>query len=203
ASYGLEKIEMSARELAQRLGEKNDMSVNSALIVLEKSGHIERGRSTDKNVIVRLTARVDAALEQVEGDSTEGDLLREIIFNRNINDRDQTELDLNDIGRSLDIADGQLRRALGSLAARGVISIRNSYQGRGIRLLDDPPAEVLRLDTRALAARAAAEQWKLRKMIDYCYHKACLRKFILDYFGDTKKLSPCQTCSVCSPHPSS
>ena len=203
ASYGLDKIEMSARELAQQLGEKNDMSINSALIVLEKSGHIERGRSTDKNVIVRLTARVDDALDQFDGDSTEANILRDLIFNRNINDRDQTELEMNSVGRSLDINDGQLRRALRGLAARGVISIRNAYQGRGIKLLDDPPATKLRLDTTALAARAAAEQWKLRKMIDYCYSKACLRRFILDYFGDRKKISLCQTCSVCAPHPSS
>jgi len=68
ASFGLEKIEMSARELAQRLGEKNDMSIYSALVVLEKAGHIERGRPTDKNVIMRLTSRVDFALDQVDGD---------------------------------------------------------------------------------------------------------------------------------------
>ncbi|MEK6321344.1 MAG: RecQ family ATP-dependent DNA helicase [Acidobacteriota bacterium] len=202
-SFGLEKIEMSARELAKRLGEKNDMSIYSALIVLEKSGYIERGRSTDKNVIARLTARVDAALDQVDGDSAEGNVLREIIFNRNVNDREQTELDLKAIGRSLDIGDAQLRRAFRGLSARGVISYRNAYQGRGIKLLDDPPAATLRLDTKELAARAAAEQWKLRKMIDYCYHKACLRRFILDYFGDRKKVSVCQTCSVCAPHPSS
>jgi ATP-dependent DNA helicase RecQ len=203
ASFGLEKIEMSARELAQRLEERNDMSIYSALIVLEKSGHIERGRSTDKNIIARLTARVDAALELVDGDSTEDNVLREIIFNRNVNDREQTELDMLSIGRSLDISDAQLRRALRGLSARGVISYRNAYQGRGIKLLDDPPATKLRLDTKALAARAAAEQWKVRKMIDYCYHKACLRRFILDYFGDRKKISLCQTCSVCAPHPSS
>lgn len=203
ASFGLEKIEMSARELAQRLGEKNDMSIYSALVVLEKAGHIERGRSTDKNIIVRLTSRVDFALDQVDGDSAEGAVVRELIFNRDINDRDQTEIDLNAMGRALDLDDGQIRRALRGLSARGVISYRNAYQGRGIKLLDDPPATTLRLDTKALAARAAAEQWKLRKMIDYCYHKACLRRFILDYFGDRKKVSVCRTCSVCAPHPSS
>jgi ATP-dependent DNA helicase RecQ len=203
ASFGLEKIEMSARELAQRLGEKNDMSIYSALVVLEKAGHIERGRSTEKNIIARLTARVDAALDQVDGDSAEGAVLRELIFNRDINDREQTEIDLNTMGRALDLDDGQIRRSLRGLSARGVISYRNAYQGRGIKLMDDPPARALRIDTKELAARAAAEQWKLRKMIDYCYHKACLRRFILNYFGDRKKVARCQTCSVCAPHPSS
>ena len=200
ASFGQEKIEMSARELAQRLGEKNDMSIYSALVVLEKAGHIERGRATDKNIIAGLTARVDAALDQVADDSSEGAVLRELVFNRYLNEREQTELDLSAIGRALEIGDAQLRRALRGLATRGVISYRNAYQGRGIKLLENPPAVTLRIDTRELAARAAAEQWKLRKMIDYCYHKACLRRFILDYFGDRKKVERCETCSVCAPH---
>jgi len=203
ASLGTDKIEMSARELAQRLGEKNDMSVYSALVVLEKAGHIERGRTTDKNIIARLTARVDNALDQVDGDSTEGIVLRELIFDLDINDRDQTEIDLHSMGRALDLEQGLVRRALRGLSARGLISYRNAYQGRGIKLLDDPPVEILRIDTKELAARAAAEQWKLRKMIDFCYHRACLRRFILHYFGDRKKLERCLTCSVCAPHPSS
>jgi ATP-dependent DNA helicase RecQ len=203
ASFGLEKIEMSAREFAQRLGEKNDMSIYSALVVLEKAGHIERGRTTDKNIIARLTTRVDAALDQVDGESAEGNVLRELIFNRDLNDREQTELDLSAVGRALDLGDTQMRRALRGLSARGVISYRNAYQGRGIRLLEDPPAATLRIDTKALAARAAAEQWKLRQMLDYCYSKACLRRFILNYFGDRKKIARCQTCSACAPYPSS
>jgi len=203
ASFGLENVEMSARELAQRLNEKNEMSIYSALVLLEKAGHIERGRPTGKNIIARLTSRVDFALDQVDGDSAEGTVLRELIFKRDINDRDQTEIDLNAMGRTLDLDDGRIWRAIRGLSARGIISYRNAYQGRGIKVLDNPPARTLRLDTKALAARAAAEQWKLRKMIDYCYHKGCLRRFILDYFGDRKKVERCQTCSVCAPHPSS
>jgi ATP-dependent DNA helicase RecQ len=200
ASFGLENIEMSARELAQRLGEKNDMSIYSSLVVLEKAGHIERGRSTDRNIIARLTARVDAALDQVDGESAEGAVLRELIFNRDINDREQTEIDLSSMGRVLDLDDGQIRRALRGLSGRGVIAYRNAYQGRGIKLMDIPPARALRIDTKELAARAAAEQWKLRKMLDYCYSKSCLRRFILNYFGDRKKVEGCLTCSVCAPH---
>jgi ATP-dependent DNA helicase RecQ len=202
-SCGVEKIEMSARELAKRLDQKNDMAVSSALVVLEKAGHIERGRSNNRDIVARLATRVDAALEQVDGDSTDGSLLRELIFNRDVNERDQTEVNLTSVGKALALGDSQLRRALSSLSARGVISYRNAYQGRGIRLLDDPPAATLRIDTKELAARAAAEQWKLRKMVDYCYHKACLRRFILNYFGDRKKLDRCETCSVCAPQLSS
>ena len=61
------------------------------------------------------------------------------------------------------------------------------------------PARALRVDRQELAARAAAEQWKLRRMIDFCYHKACLRRFILNYFGDRKHITKCGTCSACAP----
>jgi ATP-dependent DNA helicase RecQ len=199
ASFGTDKIEMSARELAGRLGEKNDMAIYSALVALEKAGHIERGRSTDKTIIARMTARVDDALEQFEDDSPESNLLRELIFNRDLNDREQSEIDLTSLARVLAVSEPQLHRALRTLSSRGVISFRNAYQGRGIKLLDNPPAKALQIDTKELAARAAAEQLKLRRMLDYCYHKTCLRRFILGYFGDRKRIERCDSCSNCAP----
>src|SRR5205085_7678368 len=33
----------------------------------------------------------------------------------------------------------------------------------------------------------------------YCYHKGCLRTFILKYFGDRKQSPACQSCSTCAP----
>jgi ATP-dependent DNA helicase RecQ len=198
-SFGAEKVELSAREIAERVGVRNDMSIYSALVVLEKAGHIERGRPGDATVLALMKAPVDEALEAVSDESTEGAVMRDLIFNRNVNEREQTELELGVIGGALGLSDAQLRRALGSLSARGLIACHNAYQGRGIRLLDDPPARGLRINTQDLAARAAAEQWKLRKMIDYCYHKSCLRRFILNYFGDRKHLGSCGTCSVCAP----
>ncbi|HST20114.1 MAG TPA: RecQ family ATP-dependent DNA helicase [Blastocatellia bacterium] len=198
-SFGAEKVELSAREIAERVGVKNDMSIYSALVVLEKAGHIERGRPSDATVLALMKAPVDEALGAVSDESTEGAVMRDLVFSRNVNEREQTELEVGVIGSALGLSDGQVRRALGALASRGLISCHNAYQGRGIRLLDESPARALRIDTKDLAARAAAEQWKLRKMIDFCYHKSCLRRFILNYFGDRKHLGSCGTCSVCAP----
>jgi ATP-dependent DNA helicase RecQ len=198
-SFGAEKVELSAREIAQRLGIKNDMSIHSSLALLEKAAHIERGRAGDATLLAWMKVPVDIALEQVPDDSTEGAVMRDLIFNRNVNEREQTELDQNAIASSLGLTDSQLRRALGGLSTRGLITYHTAFQGRGIRLLDEKPAMALRIDTKDIAARAAAEQWKLRRMIDYCYHKACLRRFLLNYFGDRKHLGTCGTCSVCAP----
>jgi superfamily II DNA helicase RecQ len=108
-------------------------------------------------------------------------------------------LDVKAIAAQLGLSDAQMRRALAALEAKGLIGYHAAFQGRGIRLLDAPPARALRIDTKELAARAAAEQWKLRRVIDYCYHKSCLRTFILKYFGDRKQSLACQSCSVCAP----
>ncbi|HKP87720.1 MAG TPA: ATP-dependent DNA helicase RecQ [Blastocatellia bacterium] len=201
-SFGAEKVELSAREMAARIGIKNEMSIYSALVVLEKAGHIERGRPSDATVLALLKVPMDEAMGAVSDESTEGAVLRDLVFNRNVSEREQVELELNAIGGALGLSDPAVRRAIGSLAERGLITFHNAYQGRGIRLLDERPARALRIDTKELAARAAAEQWKLRKVIDYCYHKGCLRRFILNYFGDRKHLGNCGTCSVCAPEAS-
>ena len=111
-SAGLDVVELSPREIGMRIGVKNEMAVNSALIMLEKAGHIERGQ--------------------------------------------------------------------------------------GLRLIDRVPATALRLDEKDLARRLAAEQRKLREMVNYAYHEGCLRRFILRYFGDRKEIAHCN-CSNCRP----
>src|SRR5262249_32128153 len=67
---------------------------------------------------------------------------------------------------------------------------------------DATPPKFLKIDTKELAARLAAENSKLRKMLDYCYHKKCLRGFILNYFGERKYVANCATCSSCAPRES-
>jgi ATP-dependent DNA helicase RecQ len=40
----LEMVQLAAREISERLGIRNEMAVNSALVYLEKAGHIQRGQ---------------------------------------------------------------------------------------------------------------------------------------------------------------
>ena len=201
ARAGEGRNDKTARDIAERLKIKNEMSIYSALVLLEKAGHIERGRSTDTVLLATLKSNIDAVLGAVSDDSIEGAIVRDLVFNRNVTEREPSELDVSVIAAGLGINEGQVRRGLASLAEGGLLDCRTAFQGRGIRLLDEEPVRALRIDTKELAARAAAEQWKLRRMIDYCYHKerGCLRRFILNYFGDRKHLANCGTCSFCAP----
>lgn len=38
---------------------------------------------------------------------------------------------------------------------------------------------------------------KLQQMVDYCYTSSCLRKFILEYFGEEDIADVCGNCSIC------
>jgi superfamily II DNA helicase RecQ len=80
-----------------------------------------------------------------------------------------------------------------------VLAYRKAFRGHGIRVIDDAPAADLRINRRELVQRAAAEQLKLRRMLDFCYHKGCLRRFVLNYFGDRKRIERCGSCSTCEP----
>jgi ATP-dependent DNA helicase RecQ len=77
---------------------------------------------------------------------------------------------------------------------RSSVDDENYYQ---ITLLDLEPCEVLRIDKVELARRAAFDQWKLQRMVDYAETDRCLRGFILEYFGDRKRLTQCDTCLNC------
>lgn len=68
----------------------------------------------------------------------------------------------------------------------------------GVKMIDRAPADALRVDWHDLARRRAAEERKLREMVNYAYHEDCLRQFILRYFGDRKQVAHCR-CSNCQP----
>lgn len=197
ASFGAPRIELAPREISYNLGIKNEMAITSALTVLEKAGHIERGRSSDAAIVAVLKRPVEAALDAVEDASVGSRLLRELVFGFDLNDRESSEFNMDEIAVSSHLSTGQVRHWLNRLAAMEIISYRSVFRGKGIHLLDEQPARTLRIDRKELAARAAAEQWKLRKMIDYCYYQNCLRRFILGYFGDRKRVDRCSTCSSC------
>lgn len=46
--------------------------------------------------------------------------------------------------------------------------------------------------------RKAGEYKKLQTMIDYCHTTGCLRKYILEYFGETSSFTNCGNCGSCN-----
>jgi len=193
------RIELSTREIAARAAVRNEMAVQSALITLEKAGHIERGTGAENRAEVRLLVPAHVARETVGARRSEQ--LKQVLFcllnDQAVNDRADTEVSVSDLAETLGMELAGMRRVLSSLAEGGIISYRPARRTRGVVMLDEQPATRLRIRPEEVARRAALEQRKLREMISFCYTEHCYRTFILDYFGDRSHTQTCGKCGNC------
>jgi ATP-dependent DNA helicase RecQ len=193
------RIELSTREIAARAGLRNEMAVQSALITLEKAGHVERGTASENRASLRLLTAPHLAREAVA--ARRSAQLKQVLFSLlggyGLNERADAEVDVADFADTLGMELAQARRALSSLAEAGILRYQPARRTRGVVMLDEEPATRLRIRPEDLARRAALEQRKLREMISFCYTENCYRSFILDYFGDRSHDGTCGKCGNC------
>ncbi|MDT4897095.1 MAG: ATP-dependent helicase RecQ [Acidobacteriota bacterium] len=193
------RIELSVSEVAARAAVRNEMAVQSALIILEKAGHIERGSSNENRAALRLLVKPHEARANAGARETKA---RQVLFGLlggyDLNERADIELDVTDFAESIGLDLSTVRRALSQLNSSGVISYNPARRTRGVLMLDEKPASSLRIRPHEVARRAALEQRKLREMISFCYTESCYRAFILDYFGDPHHAPNCGTCGNCT-----
>jgi RecQ family ATP-dependent DNA helicase len=196
---GQKRIELSTREIAARAGVRNEMAVQSALITLEKAGHIERGTGAENRAEVRLLMPPHLARQAVG--ARRSLQLKQALFgllnDYGVAERADTEINVQDFAEALGTELPSLRRTLSTLAEASVISYRPARRTRGVLMLDEQPVSHLRIKPEDLARRAALEQRKLREMISFCYTERCYRAFILDYFGDRSHTAGCGRCGNC------
>ncbi|HEX8127826.1 MAG TPA: RecQ family ATP-dependent DNA helicase [Pyrinomonadaceae bacterium] len=192
-------IELSTREIAVRASVRNEMAVQSALIILEKAGHIERGAAGENRAEMRLLMPPHLAREVVGAKRSARDkqVLFALLGGYDVNERADAEIDTSEFAETVGLDLASVRRSLSSLSAANVISYKSGRRTRGLQMLDERPVSRLAIRPQDLARRAALEQRKLREMISFCYADHCYRAFILDYFGDRSHKPACGTCGVC------
>jgi ATP-dependent DNA helicase RecQ len=193
------RIELSTREIAARAGVRNEMAVQSALITLEKAGHIERGSGGENRAALRLLMPPRLARETVT--TRRSPQLKQVLFGLlggyELNERADAEIDVAEFAETLGVDLSATRRSLSTLAEAGIVRYQPARRTRGVVMLDEQPATRLRIRPEEVARRAALEQRKLREMISFCYTENCYRAFILDYFGDRSHAGSCGKCGNC------
>jgi len=90
---------------------------------------------------------------------------------------------------------GTIERGLEVVA--GSMEYRPPFRGRGLKILSRLPVSELNINFQEIERRSLFERKKLRKMIDYAYTDECLRRSILEYFGDRVTGKSCDNCSNC------
>ncbi|HEX8887530.1 MAG TPA: RecQ family ATP-dependent DNA helicase [Pyrinomonadaceae bacterium] len=195
----LKRMELSVSEIAARSGIRNEMAVQSALIILEKAGHIERGSSNENRASLRLQVKPHEARERAgERDTKTRQVLFGLLGGFDLNERAAIELDVTEFAESMGLDVATVRRALSQLSTAGILAYNPARRTRGVLMLDEHPVNNLRIRPHEIARRAALEQRKLREIISFCYTESCYRAFILDYFGDKHHAANCGTCGNCT-----
>jgi ATP-dependent DNA helicase RecQ len=197
AATGLQRIELSVSEIAARAAVRNDMAVQSALIILEKAGHIERGMAAENRAALRLTVKPDEARAKAGTRDTQArQTLLVLLESYAVNHLAEEDINLQDVADNTGLEINAVRRALGSLVSAQILSYTPARRTRGVIMRDWPPAGKLRINAQEIDNRAALERRKLREMISFCYEESCYRAYLLDYFGD-KHEKTCGGCSNC------
>ncbi len=197
---GTDEIEMTQKALAGRLGraKSNEMAVSSCLKILEKAGYIERGSEGEHQARVTLCVEPEEFQRRVEGKNKYQKEIVNYCVDVLDGSKDKTLLvDLDAMAVHLNVAPEQLRRHLSTLHQAGSIEYRPPFRGRGLKILSRVPVTELNINFQEIERRSLFERKKLRRMIDYAYTDECLRRFILEYFGERITKDGCDNCSNC------
>jgi ATP-dependent DNA helicase RecQ len=197
---GTDEIEMTQKALAERLGstKSNEMAVSSCLKILEKAGYIERGSEGEHQARVTLRIEPEELRRQVVEKSKHQKEIVNYCLDVLDGSKDKTLLvDLDVMAENLNLAPEQLRRHFSALHQSGAMEYRPPFRGRGMKILSRVPVSKLNINFQEIERRSLFEREKLRKMIDYAYTDQCLRRFILEYFGERIAKKSCDNCSNC------
>ena len=197
--FGTTEVEITIRQLAERLSWRrgSEMAIASALKLLEKGGYIERGSEGEHHAKLTLLNE-DQQFRKMSGARTTQQKVIDHCTNVLKAVRGRTfEVNLDEIAADLELSADQLKRALGELQSSRQLYYRPPFRGRGMTILQRVPLHELDVNYPAVERRAQFERRKLRKMVDYAYSKTCLRRFILEYFGESVVHLQCRNCSRC------
>jgi ATP-dependent DNA helicase RecQ len=199
-AMGADEIEITLRALAERCvqNKASEMAVSSCLKTLEKAAVIERG--TEGEHLAKVTLRTDPQAERQAAPvkaSTQGNILSYCVDFLGGAPGKTVAVDLDAMSEDLELTLEQLRRALASLHHSGLLDYRAPFRGRGLKILQRIPVSRLPVNFGEIERRAAFERQKLRKMVEYGYSQQCLRRFILEYFGEQPLQKECHNCSSC------
>jgi ATP-dependent DNA helicase RecQ len=199
-AIGTDEIEITLRALAERCiqNKASEMAVSSCLKTLEKAGVIERG--TDGAHLARVTLRAaPEGLQPPAPDtaSIQGNIVSYCTDSLGGSPGKTLAIDLEAMCEELELTPEQLRRGLASLHHSGFLDYRAPFRGRGLKVLQRIPVSKLPVNFAEIERRAGFERQKLRKMVEYAYSRQCLRRSILEYFGEQVTRKECLNCSSC------
>jgi len=194
-SYDSDTVLVTYAELAEMLSESvPEMTIGTALKILEREGYIARSHEKNGNAYLKLTTDFVTALDSLgERAKVQRQILNKLYDYFETELRNGWQINFEEIADTLKIKRESLVRLIRKLAGQGLVEYQPPFRGTEINILKRVDKSEVKIDFMALREKLKRAYQKLDKLEDYIYHFGCRQKYILDYFGD----SSAKICGVC------
>jgi len=191
-------ILITYNEIMKNLSENvPEMSVGTALKVLERQGYISRPNEKTANAYLKLKAKGEEALAALgKRAKTQIEVLEKIIERFSEQLSNGWEINLEDLATIIKVKKDSILRTIKKLQSHDLVEYRPPFKGTEIKLIKKIDPFDLELDHGALRAKAARAYAKLDEMEAYVYDLGCRQDYILRYFGE-RSGADCGHCDNC------
>lgn len=191
-----EVLEITARKLASIINAESDMTVASALGILERLEIIERRPTGDASGKLELHDGFFKK-EPSRQHAIKSRIWQWIRIESGGGDRRAFEIMPDIVAKELLLDEEQVSRGIKTLAEDGLISYFPPFRGRAIVVQKKIDPADIPIDCEALSKKRIYDETKLRAVIDYATsQEECRQLQMVRYFGGDAKA--CGKCDVCT-----
>ena len=196
-SSGVNRVELTMKELAQKADIKSDGQAGAALSVLEKLSLLSRDFQQHGRGEMRFTGslRELAVIHQLESTQRSRFISRVIKFYGQKLLKSEI-YSIEELAHVAGLNTDQVKRVLHALDGE-VLEWQASFAGRAV-VLTDPEVKMPQLNREEIEAKRSAETARLDEVIAYASSRRCRQAALIDYFGEDVSSWRCGCCDICS-----
>lgn len=174
-----------------------EMSVGTALKVLERHGYITRPNEKTSNAYIKINSQEDVLRSAIgRRAKVQTEIVDKLLNSQSDKLFKGWEVNLEELSTILKVKKESLIRTLKKLQEKDLLEYRPPFKGTEIKVLKRVDPFDLELNHKALREKAARAYEKLDEMESYVYNLGCRQTYILNYFGDNSS-NDCGQCDRC------
>lgn len=194
---GVNHIELSMKELAERAGIKSDGQAGAALSILEKLNLLSRDFQQHGRGEMYFTKDLKelAIIHQLESTQRSRFISRVIKF-YGPKLLTSAVYSVEELAVIAGLSTDQVKRVIHALDG-DCLHYQSAFSGRAVTLTD-PAQPMPHLNREEIEAKRSAEIARLDEVVTYASAHRCRQATLIDYFGEDVTSWRCGCCDICS-----
>ena len=194
---GVNRVELTMKELAEQGGIKSDGQVGTALSILEKLSLVSRDFQQHGRGTMRFTGELRslAVIHQLESTQRSRFISRCIKYYGEKLLQENTYA-VEELAVVANLTTDQVKRVIHALSGE-CLEWQSSFAGRAVSLTD-AEAPMPELDRDEIEAKRSAETARLDEVVTYASSRKCRQAVLIDYFGEDVTNWRCGNCDICA-----